>query len=293
MINNLTKYHSPLDLSLIARNVVLIEGIWFSKTESFISYPDEGNENCYQVEENSFWFKHRNSMIVSTIKKFPPEGCMFDIGGGNGFVSKSIFENGFDIFLIEPGLSGIHNAKKRGITNLLCATMADAQFEKESIDAMGMFDVVEHIENDLEFLKDAFQYLKPGGLLYLTVPSYQFLWSHYDKRAGHYRRYTLRKLSRLIKSSGLKIRYKSYFFILLPIPIFIFRTIPNLIAQIITINKKSKISGSHVSPKGFIGFILDSVFKYEMTQLKRSKKIFFGGSCILVAQKDLKIDDPL
>ena len=36
------------------------DGIYYSKSNSSISYPEEGNENCMQIEEDSFWFKHRN-----------------------------------------------------------------------------------------------------------------------------------------------------------------------------------------------------------------------------------------
>jgi hypothetical protein len=44
------------------------EGIWHAKTKSEISYPEEGNSICYQIEEQSFWFKHSNKCILARIK---------------------------------------------------------------------------------------------------------------------------------------------------------------------------------------------------------------------------------
>ena len=78
-----------LNLNLIANNVELIDDIWYSKGRLNISYPKDGNSNCLQIEENSFWFKHRNSMILDIIKTFRQD-YIFDIGGGNGFVTKSL-----------------------------------------------------------------------------------------------------------------------------------------------------------------------------------------------------------
>jgi SAM-dependent methyltransferase len=274
---------NPLsDINSIANNIELIDDVWYSKGQSAISYPEQGNDICYQIEENSFWFNHRNSVIVHTIKNYPPNGCIFDIGGGNGFVTKSIKESGFDTFLVEPGIQGIENAKKRGIINLLCSTLEDAQFNKDSIPAIGIFDVLEHIENDLEFLKKLSSNLEPGGKLYITVPSYQFLWSHEDNSAGHYRRYTLKRLTSILIDSGFSIKYKSYFFTFLPMPIFFFRTLPFRFGHKNIPNNHSK---EHSQEKGFLGKILKYLLKVEKRRINNLKEIPFGGSCIVVAQK--------
>ena len=39
-----------------------------------ISYPDEGNEACFAVEDESFWFRHRNACLVEMVRNFTPEG---------------------------------------------------------------------------------------------------------------------------------------------------------------------------------------------------------------------------
>ena len=45
-------------------------GIFYAKNTEMISYPDEYNELCFEVEENSFWFRHRNNCIIEMIKNF-------------------------------------------------------------------------------------------------------------------------------------------------------------------------------------------------------------------------------
>jgi 2-polyprenyl-3-methyl-5-hydroxy-6-metoxy-1,4-benzoquinol methylase len=274
----------PLNLSLIANNVEYINDIWYSKGRSDISYPTDGNANCFQVEDNSFWFIHRNLVILDLVKNFPPRDYIFDIGGGNGFVTKSLKENGYNAFLVEPGIQGINNAQKRGISNILCSTLEDAQFREGSISAIGIFDVLEHIENDLEFLKKVSCHLEPEGILYLTVPSYKFLWSKEDDFAGHYRRYTLKSINKVLTDSGFKIKYKSYFFSFLPIPIFLFRTLPYKINS--SKNPKNR-TNEHSQNKGLIGSFVRFVLKKEKQRLKNLKSIAFGGSCVVVAQKQI------
>ena len=65
-----------------------------------VSYPDEGNRDCLGIEESSFWFSHRNRCIAATVGNFPPQGAIFDIGGGNGLVARGLVEAGFPV--IEP-----------------------------------------------------------------------------------------------------------------------------------------------------------------------------------------------
>ena len=72
-------------------------GVWFTMTssENALSYPSEGNDECFRVEDSSYWFGHRNTCIVELVRQFPPNGLIFDIGGGNGFVAKGLEEAGF------------------------------------------------------------------------------------------------------------------------------------------------------------------------------------------------------
>ena len=144
-------------------------GIYYADSSENISYPIDGNNNSLEFEENSFWFSHRNNCITQMIKNYPPtkNGLIFDVGGGNGFVSKGLLDAGFDVVLVEPGLYGAMNAKNRGIKNVICATTHTAKFQSGTIPSIGVFDVVEHIEDDIGFLKHLYELLVPGGM---TLP---------------------------------------------------------------------------------------------------------------------------
>src|SRR5689334_24870025 len=142
-----------LDLSEIARNVDLGQGgLWTARTVSDVSYPESGNDLCFAVEESSFWFRHRNNCIVEAVKSFPSAGAFFDVGGGNGYVALALQNAGFEVVLVEPGLSGARNALKRCVHHVVRATLEDAGFRPEVLCAVGLFDVIEHIEDDRGFL---------------------------------------------------------------------------------------------------------------------------------------------
>jgi len=192
-----------VDIASAATNLQLREnGVWHSRSRSLISYPEDGNTLCFGIEEDSFWFRHRNNCVVEAMRLFPPMGAVFDVGGGNGYVSMGIQNAGFDVVVVEPGYEGIRNAQSRGLSNLVCSTLEDAGFKPHSLPAVGLFDVLEHVENDMGFLETIQSLLVPKGRLYVHVPAYGILWSAEDENAGHFRRYTLGDLAAKLSSVG-------------------------------------------------------------------------------------------
>jgi SAM-dependent methyltransferase len=274
-----------LNISDISNNLELKDGIWNSKSKSNVSYPDNGNDCCFRVEDNSFWFKHRNNCIVEIIKNFPPRSEIFDIGGGNGFVAAELERNGFKTILVDPGLNGVKNAEKRRLPNIICSTLEDAGFKPESISAVGLFDVLEHIREDLIFLKKIQTILINNGMLYLTVPAYSFLWSEEDNLSGHFRRYSKKTISLLLQSAGFKVEYCSFIFFPLPVPILLLRVIPYKFRFLTKENLIENIAKVHQPMNKYINNIAEKVLKFEPGWIRAKKKILFGGSILIAAVK--------
>lgn len=270
-----------MEISKIAEKLFYQDGIWRSKAQSSISYPEEGNEVCFQVEDQSFWFNHRNRCIVKIVQRFPPEDLFFDVGGGNGFVSLALANAGIKTALVEPGGNGVVNARNRGVQNIIHSTLEDAGFKDHSLPAVGMFDVLEHIQDDVKFLKTLHSLMRPNGRLYLTVPAHQWLWSVVDSDSGHYRRYTTRSLNNVLARSGYKIEYASYFFLPIVFPIYLFRTIPSRLGY----RKGGGIEGYQrelSSPSPLLNKTLKHMLDLELPLLNKMK-IPMGASCIVVA----------
>lgn len=261
------------------------DGIYYSVNITPVSYPDDGNRNFMQIEENSFWFRHRNNVIVALVKKFNKGKTFFDIGGGNGFVARGIQDAGEEVVLVEPGQVGAQNASKRKIRHVICATLADAGFATNSMDGVGLFDVVEHIEDDETFLREVHTYVRSGGHVFITVPAFNTLWSNEDDHAGHFRRYKLSEIEAVLIKAGFEIAYSSYFFSILPLPVFLFRSIPSRLGFSKKAGSLEKNQEEHAMRKGIMSRILDKVWSWELRRISRSEKIALGGSCLVVARK--------
>lgn len=277
-----------MDIASISSGLFQAEdGIWYSSEERDLSYPADGNDTCFSLEDNSFWFRHRNACIESVVRAFPPEnnGAIFDVGGGNGYVSHGLSQAGFDTVLVEPGKPGANNAMQRGVKNVICATTDTAKFFPGSLPAVGLFDVIEHIENDTELLESTLHLLKKGGMLYATVPAYNALWSNEDILAGHYRRYSLQQITKLFQSTGFKVEFSSYIFRFLPAPTFVLRTLPYRFGLSAKKEASRDPSKDHVVKRGGMSWAVDTALRGEINNLDKGIGMRFGGSCLLVASR--------
>lgn len=259
-------------------------GIWVAREQADVSYPSEGNADCFAIEDTSFWFRHRNNVIADLVKEFSPHDACFDIGGGNGCVSNALQAAGIDVALVEPGPEGARNAMRRGVSTVIQSTMEDAGFASGVLPSVGLFDVLEHVESDKEFLCAIHKFLKPGGRLYLTVPAYNFLWSADDDLAGHFRRYTSKTLTRQLVQSGFSISFCSYLFSFLVPPIFVLRSIPSRIGIRRNVSAATT-QKEHSAGPGFTGALVQKCLDWELNRTKRRKPIPAGSSCLVVATK--------
>jgi SAM-dependent methyltransferase len=261
-------------------------GIWVLKKASTKKtfYPDDGNDSCFSIEEKSFWFKHRNYCILNVLQSNKEKGPLFDIGGGNGFVSSFLSTNGIDCILVEPNHLGVKNAKKRKLQHIIHAPLQQIRFQKQSIPSVGLFDVLEHIHDDSMFLKIIYSVLEPRGRLYITVPAHPFLWSAQDVYAQHFRRYSLSNLSQLLIKNKFSVTFASYFFSFLPIPILMLRSIPcyfGISSEYTSETFKKDMTKSF----GLFRPLVNIFLKKEIECIKNKKQILFGSSIVLSAQK--------
>jgi SAM-dependent methyltransferase len=259
-------------------------GIWTGPDHPLLWYPVDGNQECFQVEDASFWFKHRNNCILAIIRHFPPAGPVLDVGGGNGCVTRAILDAGFEAALLEPGAIGVLNAKtKRHIPEVMCCRLEDAGFPPSSLSAIGVFDVLEHLGDDSRFTEQIQSLLKPGGMLYGTVPAYHWLWSLDDAKAEHFRRYNRRMVSRLL-SGRFDVLYCGYFFAALVLPVLFLRAIPFRLGPA---NQKGLlVSGQEHGVNGGISVhVLNKLLANEPDVIASGKEIVVGTSCLFVARR--------
>ena len=276
-----------MDLGIFSTDLKQGEGgIWTSKSSDEISYPFEASDFLFDLEDHSYWFQHRNHLLTAVINTFhdPAQKIIFDIGGGNGVVAARLAQEGYQPVLVDPGREATANAKKRGLENVICASAQGANFKSHSLPGVGLFDVLEHIEDDIGFLNFLSSKIIPNGFLYASVPAFDFLWAPEDVYAGHYRRYSRKTLMETFSSAGFQVVYSSYFFRPLPVPIFLVRSLPYRVGFKEKDGKTRDRRREFITNSGLLSLVIKMILSPEIKNVERKRIMHFGSSCVIVAK---------
>jgi SAM-dependent methyltransferase len=90
-------------------------------------------------------------------------------------------------------------------------------FPDASFDLVTALDVIEHVDADEAILREAYRVARPGGILTISTPAFQWLWSYNDVINGHKHRYTPRELRDRVERAGFRIKRLTFgFFLVFP-----------------------------------------------------------------------------
>ncbi len=168
------------------------------------------------VEERHFWFRARRKAIEvlagQIVAPLKPGYRVLEVGCGTGGVLRVLEEccRGGTVVGMDPFAEGLRQARRRAPSLLVQADIHDPPFG-EPFDLIGVFDVLEHVPDDLAALRTLSRMLAPGGALLLTVPAHPSLWSYFDEASRHARRYLLGDVRERLELAGFEIEYLSHF----------------------------------------------------------------------------------
>lgn len=234
-----------------------------------------------RLEARNFWFRSRNHLIIWTLQRYLPQAKnFFEIGCGTGFVLSGIEQAfpqltlyGSEIFSV-----GLDFAQKRlSRSQLFQMDARKIPFENE-FDAIGAFDVIEHIEEDQIVLAQMYQALHKDGGIILTVPQHPFLWSEADGYARHVRRYRAQELRNKVERAGFKIiRMTSFVSLLLPLM---------LISRWQQRRADPEYDGmSELRISGWTNAVLENILNLERAIVRLGYSFPAGGSLLCIARR--------
>ncbi|MDO8555500.1 MAG: class I SAM-dependent methyltransferase [bacterium] len=233
-------------------------------------------ERFYELEEKHWWFKGRRKIIRYFLKKFiknKNRPSILDVGCGTGF-NLIDFQDIGEVLGTETATPALEYLEKRGLKEKVFLTDLPNLQVSKIFDCITCLDVLEHVEDDEAALISLGKSLISDGILLVTVPAYQSLWSRHDELAHHVRRYSKKELISKIQKAGFKIEHITFFNTFLFLPEAIFR--------ILKIGKKND---SDIFEMGkFLNFILYAIFYCELFFLKIIR-FPFGLSILCVATK--------
>ncbi|MEO0270964.1 MAG: class I SAM-dependent methyltransferase [candidate division WOR-3 bacterium] len=222
-----------------------------------------------EAEYDYFWFEVRRKWIFDKINKLKkPPAKLLEIGCGTGNISSHLSLYGYSVVGCDYYIEGLKLAWPG--FKIVCGDARNLPFRDESFDIVGLFDVIEHFEDDLHIIEEAKRVLNTKGFMVLTVPAQEELWSEFDISVFHKRRYTKKKLKELLLKAHLKIISIEYMFMFLYLPIkYIRNKNPNL--DTFKINK-------------YLNKFLKIVFNFER-KISKFWNLPIGTSLIAIAQK--------
>jgi SAM-dependent methyltransferase len=252
---------------------------WMNKTPG--SFDVSAHDALREVEDRSFWFRHRNRVVAELLRRYPIVGTFADVGGGNGCLAAHLASVGHNVVVVEPGEGGCHHARARGL-QVCQSTIEESPFGANSLGAVGAFDVVEHLPAARSFLDECRQRLIPGGRIFITVPAYQWLWSGADIEAGHVCRYTRKTLRSLVEASGFRVDFTSYLFLICIPGLALMRALPYRLGQ--RRNIIGRLEQDH-APGGITQRWIEHILSLELTRIARGRTVLSGTSVVLVATR--------
>jgi SAM-dependent methyltransferase len=233
-------------------------------------------KDMVEQEKNHWWFKARREILEQELTKLdlPANSRILEIGCGTGgnlellkrFGSVKAME--LDEFSLEYVKDTFSIEVKKGY-------LPNNIPYNEHFDLICMFDVLEHVKEDMLSLDILKGYLSENGMIILTIPAYPYLYGSHDKLLHHYRRYYKSKLIKNIENLNYKVLKSSYFnTLLLPIVV---------IARVLDIVFPSDKSLGYSTPNKFINNLLYRVFKFEKLILNKYR--FRVGASIFLLIK--------
>jgi len=174
----------------------------------------------YKIESWHWWFVGRKRILLKQIEKVfrkKPTISILDVGCGTGGIIVSLSKFGKAIG-VDNSFEALKFCYAKRIKSLCQAAVPFLPFREEAFDLVLAIDLLEHLDDDEDGLKEFWRVLVKSGKIIIFVPAFKFLWGIQDEVGLHRRRYSLSELKEKVEKSGFKILRISYFnFFLFPI----------------------------------------------------------------------------
>jgi SAM-dependent methyltransferase len=187
-------------------------------------YDPVGFDVIREMQSRHFWYRGRHKFLLYSLQRFvrsfEPDRRnalqAIDLGGGCGGWIAYLRARAPKLFpelaLADSSLRALDYAQ-----NVVGPHVKRYQIDllnlpwKDRWDVVFLLDVLEHIPEDVDVLRQIHNVLRPGGYLFVTTPAFNSLRTYNDDLVHHVRRYNRRDFIRLAEASDLEMCWSRYF----------------------------------------------------------------------------------
>src|SRR3989344_4554281 len=151
-------------------------------------------QDLYTQEDRHWWHRAKRAMVFTVASKFLNQKIpkILDVGCGTGKNLENLNKLG-KTWGIDNSKEAIEFCKKRGLVNLKLAEAENTKLPLSYFNLITLLDVLEHTD-DNKTLAEMHRILDRKGIIIITVPAFNWLWSNWDVVLHHKRRYTKKSL---------------------------------------------------------------------------------------------------
>lgn len=237
-------------------------------------------ESMARLEEEHWWFRARRDILDRAVERFVGRTRLALTVGVGATREAEMLARRSRLVAIDRAPIDPH------CTSFALGTRADAlalPFADEVFDAVFIFDVLEHIEDESRVLAEIRRVLRPEGKLLMTVPAFMLLFGLQDVVSEHKRRYRRRPLAELLRRSGFEVRYNTYFNTLLFPPIAVVRLLRRVFPRSAA-DAEAGSSDFDLRLPGPVERVLESLFSAERHAIGATT-LPFGISILCAARR--------
>ena len=255
------------------------------------AYNPEDFTRIRPVEDTHFWFVSRNSILAAALRSVADngtvKGALLEIGCGTGNalrVMRDCFPQamliGMDAFH-----AGLLHARSRTRAALVEGRLEEMPFGRRFA-LIGMFDVLEHIEDDRAALLRIYQSLERSGTLILTVPAGPSLWSRFDDESCHRRRYTAPQLREVLRGAQFRVEYMTHFMSVTYPALWASRRLERLLTLVAGKNSTGRdpALARELSVPFAVNALFAQLLRLEAPVVKRRYRLPLGSSLLAIAR---------
>lgn len=147
----------------------------------------------------------------------------------------------------------------------------------ESFDCVVCIDLLNHVDDDHETLREIGEVISTGGRLVVVAPAFMALLGRRDRSLGHLRRYSRSQLTRLLKEHGFVVSYARYWNVL---------ALPAYILLEIVLKRRISDPVRYAGAKRS-GYLLGPLLRFWYRHVERWLVLPFGLSLFVVAEKQV------